>query len=608
MRPEVTRSALRVRVVYLLVLLIVVPLLAWNGFTAQVNAQLGDLVMRLRGAEVSPAVSQTILVAIDDRTAEHYGPLPINRTILARGLSKIAAASPRVLAVDLLLVEPAREDSELAEALGRLPRVVLSAALQAETVANPEWMMPVSALRGGAVVAHVHVSPDPDGNVRSILLEKRTGRTRYWALGLEAARLAAGGSGIVERRDAIEVAGIRIAAGEDRRMIINYAGPEGAFDRISFADVLEDRARPSLLRDRVVFLGVTAQGGGDRLFTPVSSGIGMSGVEIHANVAHTILDRAFLLEMGPAAELAAYAGIAFLCVLIAGRLRGASLLASLGAIAAALPAASFFALQAGRVWPLGAFFAVFLAAAATAGAGEYAIVASSLRTSERKRKDYAFRVQAIAHEIKTPLTAIQGSSELIAEQLVPEEQRAAMAGLIHKESKRLTQLIHTYLDVERMASGALELKKEKMALDKLCEEVLGRARLYASRKSIDIRSDIPAIIVEADRDLLSFAIYNLLTNAAKYSPRATTVRLDANETGDRVSISVADQGYGIAPGEQKRIFERFYRMKRDENSAEEGSGIGLALVREIVLQHGGEIQVESRPGAGSRFTIVLPKG
>ena len=607
MRPERTRSALWVRAAYLLVLLVAVPLLAWNGFVAQVNAQAGDLLMRLRGTAVSAAVSRMVLVAIDDRTAARYGPLPLSRAILARGLFKIAAAAPRVLAVDLLLVEPAPEDSELSGALQRFPRVVLSGALQAETAADPEWMMPVAALQRGAVVAHVHVAPDPDGNVRSILLEKRTSSTRCWALGLEAARLAAGGGEIIERRDAIDVGGIRIPADEDRRMIINYAGPEGAFERVSFSDVLEDRAKPSLLGDRIVFLGVTAQGGGDRLFTPVSTGIGMSGVEIHANVARTILDRAFVLQMSPAAEFAACAGIAALCVLIAARLRGATLLASLAATAAVLPAASFVALKTGRLWPLGSFFAVFTAASATAGAGEYAIVVSHLRISERKRKDYAFRVQAIAHEIKTPLTAIQGSSELIAEELVPEDRRAAMAGLIHKESKRLTQLIHTFLDVERMASGALELKKERMALDRLCEEVLDRARLYAARKNIDIRSDVPAITVEADGDLLSFAIYNLLTNAAKYSPRDTTVRLAAGETGDRVEISVADQGYGITPAEQKRIFDRFYRMKRDENSAEEGSGIGLALVREIVLQHGGEVQVESCPGGGSRFTIVLPK-
>ncbi|MCL5742757.1 MAG: ATP-binding protein, partial [Acidobacteria bacterium] len=243
-----------------------------------------------------------------------------------------------------------------------------------------------------------------------------------------------------------------------------------------------------------------------------------------------------------------------------------------------------------------------------AGAGEYALVTIALRDSERKRRDYAFRVQAIAHEIKTPLTAIQGSSEMIVEELVPEEQKAEMAGLIHKESKRLTEIIHTFLDVERMAAGTLNIRRQPASLEELCGDVLERARLYAVRKNITIESEVPALTLEADADLLSFALYNLLTNAVKYSPRNTTVRLCASCEGGTVRISVTDQGHGITPEEQNKIFERFYRMKRDQKGEEEGSGIGLALVKEIVAQHGGRILVESKPGEGSRFTMLLPKG
>ena len=146
-----------------------------------------------------------------------------------------------------------------------------------------------------------------------------------------------------------------------------------------------------------------------------------------------------------------------------------------------------------------------------------------------------------------------------------------------------------------------------MALDSLCESVVERARLYAARKKIQITSHVPSITVPADADLLSFAIYNLLTNAVKYSPKQTTIALEVTETRDTVSIAVTDQGYGIAPGERKKIFDRFYRVKRDQASAEEGNGIGLALVKEIAVQHGGSVLVESKEGAGSRFTLVLPR-
>jgi signal transduction histidine kinase len=134
------------------------------------------------------------------------------------------------------------------------------------------------------------------------------------------------------------------------------------------------------------------------------------------------------------------------------------------------------------------------------GAGEYALVATALRKSERNQREYAFRVQAIAHEIKTPLTAIQGSSEIISDHLVPDEQRTQIAGMIHKESKKLTQLIHTFLDVERMATGSLALEKQQLDLAPLCQDLLERAQLYAARKRITIIADVPHVTIAADGD------------------------------------------------------------------------------------------------------------
>ncbi len=394
---------------------------------------------------------------------------------------------------------------------------------------------------------------------------------------------------------------------DQRRLIINYAGPEGVYRRISLGSVLEGAVLPDAVRHKIVVVGVTAQGAGDRLFTPLSSGIGMSGIEIHANVARTLLDRAFLIPMGLPAEMAGCVLIAAACVLGIAGLRGVRLLLLLAVVGAAVPAASALALSGGRIWPMGSFLAVFLVAGGVAGMGEYAAVTIALRQSERKRRDYAFRVQAIAHEIKTPLTAIQGSSELISDGTVSDGERAAVAGLIYKESKRLTGILHAFLDVERMASGSLAIEKKPVSLHAVCDEVLERARLYSARKRIRIEAEVDDTSVPADAELLSFAVYNLLTNAVKYSPKDTVIRLGMSEDARSVSVWVADHGYGIAPSEQERIFDRFYRMRRDDKGDEEGSGVGLALVREIVTQHGGRILVDSQPGAGSRFTIVLPK-
>ncbi len=600
------------RAVYLALLLITVPILLWNSFVGQFNESFSDILLRLRPPARTAGVDSIVLVAIEDGTAARYGPLPLKRSVLAEGLGKIADAAPRVLALDLIISEagPPDDDQKLAAALRRFPQVVLSAALASDSPARPSWILPLASLASHAVTAHVHAAPDPDGNVRSILLAKLTQDRRLWALALEACRLFLRGGVPVERDDSIDLDGIRIPARswEDRRLRINYAGPEGAFRRVAFSAVLDGTANLADLRDRIVILGVTAQGGGDRLFTPVSSGIGMSGIEIHANVARTILDQAFLVSPSPAAEFALAAFILSLCAFGTWQLRGWRLVLLWFSVALAVLAGGWFGLRSGYVWPIGSMLAVLMVGSAVSGASEYGLVRLALRSAERKRQEYAFRVQAIAHEIKTPLTAIQGQSELIADSSMPEEERARMAGLLFKESKRLTQILHAFLDVERMASGSLKLEKRPVSLRDLCDEVVERGRLYASRKKIEIDADVPDLTVMADAELLSFAIYNLLTNAVKYSPKETRISIRAESNGGNIQITVSDQGYGIPTQDQLRIFDRFYRVRRDQSGTEEGAGIGLALVKEIAVQHEGRVSVESKLRMGSRFTIVLPEG
>lgn len=615
------RPALAIRSLYLLVLIAAIPLLAWNGLIQQFNDSVSDVLLRLRGPIHSEAIGDIVLVAVDDTTAARYGPLPLRRSVLAQGISRVASFGPKVLTLDVLLAEPgpAEDDAALAKALVSLPTAVLCAARRSDPQEGHTWILPLPKLAGSHLVGHVHVEPDSDGNVRSIPLEEVDGGKRFWALGLQAVRAARHAESPLEKPDSLELGSIHIPARPfstrsaqreeipaRRLILINYAGPEGAFRRIPFSSLLDNTAHPEDFSGKIVFLGVTAQGGGDRLFTPFSSGIGMSGIEIHANVARTILDRDFLRPLGEPGEFAALILIGAACVLGINTLRGIRLIGALILLGAAIPVACFIALRLGQAWPLGTLVAGFVVCGGVTGLGEYALVATALRKSERRQQEYAFRVQAIAHEIKTPLTAIQGSSEIISDRDVPDDQRAQIAGMIFKESKRLTQIIRTFLDVERMATGSLSLEKKGLDLAALCEDVLERARLYGARKKIAISGDIPHVAVQADGDLLSFAIYNLLTNAVKYSPKGTTVILTATERPGAVYISVTDQGYGIAPGEQAKIFERFYRVKRGSSDNEEGTGIGLALVKEIVLQHGGRIEVDSHEGAGSRFTLVLP--
>jgi two-component system sensor histidine kinase SenX3 len=111
--------------------------------------------------------------------------------------------------------------------------------------------------------------------------------------------------------------------------------------------------------------------------------------------------------------------------------------------------------------------------------------------------------------------------------------------------------------------------------------------------------------VTGDRELLEYACYNLLTNAVKYSPQRTEVTASARKSDNRIHIAVQDQGIGMDQKEVKQIFQKFYRTKRAEESGEAGSGIGLSIVQQIVEQHGGKIEVTSRPGEGSCFTVTM---
>jgi signal transduction histidine kinase len=223
-------------------------------------------------------------------------------------------------------------------------------------------------------------------------------------------------------------------------------------------------------------------------------------------------------------------------------------------------------------------------------------------------------MQFVTHEMRTPLTAIQGSSELISRYgSMPEEKRTQMANLINSESKRLAKMIETFLSVERMSGGEMELKQERFSLHDLVERCAFRARPLAENKQIAIDiARIPLDDLIGDRELMEYAIYNLLTNAVKYSPPETRVMVygevcGKGESADRVRLSVEDEGIGMDKKEMGRIFERFYRTKKAEQSGEMGTGIGLSIVKQIIREHGGTIQVKSEPGKGSKFTLTLKR-
>jgi signal transduction histidine kinase len=240
------------------------------------------------------------------------------------------------------------------------------------------------------------------------------------------------------------------------------------------------------------------------------------------------------------------------------------------------------------------------------------VVRRSLRRSEAERTRYQQAMHFVTHEMRTPLSAIQGSSELISRFALTEEKRKQIALLINSESKRLARMVEIFLNVERLSAGQMELKHEPIPIAAMVEVCIARTRPLAERKHIGLRLEsVPADLrVSGDRELMEYACYNLLTNAVKYSPQHTDVTvnawLDVSRGAPWVSVAVRDQGIGMDQKEVKQIFHKFYRTRKAEESGEAGTGIGLSIVQQIVEQHGGHIDVVSQPGAGSCFTLVLP--
>jgi signal transduction histidine kinase len=217
-------------------------------------------------------------------------------------------------------------------------------------------------------------------------------------------------------------------------------------------------------------------------------------------------------------------------------------------------------------------------------------------------------ISLVSHEMRTPLTAIQGMTELLANYDIEPSRRKEISSAINGEVKRLAGMITDYLDITRLESGATGLRNTPVKLDVLLQRILLLLEPLAAQRGIRLvltpAAGLPAFF--ADADLLGRAVENLVSNAIKYSPDNRQVTVSAARDGESVAILVADQGYGIPEADLARVFEKFYRVPRVEDAGVPGTGLGLALVREIAELHGGTVTVASKINQGSTFTLRIP--
>jgi signal transduction histidine kinase len=242
------------------------------------------------------------------------------------------------------------------------------------------------------------------------------------------------------------------------------------------------------------------------------------------------------------------------------------------------------------------------------GAGLVLVYSNVRREMQISRIKSDF-VANVSHELKTPLALIRLFAETLELGRVPGEQKAQQYyRVINKESQRLTQLINNILDFSRIEAGRKEYRFAPADVGRIVSEVLDAYRFQIEqqgfRLEVEIADDLPEVM--ADKEALSQALLNLVNNSIKYSRDEKFLRLDVRHEPGRVLIAVADRGIGVAKSEHKKIFEKFYRAEDSLVHETKGSGLGLPLVRHIMEAHGGSVEVESSPGKGSTFTLVLP--
>ncbi|MCU1434467.1 MAG: histidine kinase [Pseudarthrobacter sp.] len=240
---------------------------------------------------------------------------------------------------------------------------------------------------------------------------------------------------------------------------------------------------------------------------------------------------------------------------------------------------------------------------------EYILLLADDRTeitrTEEIRNDF---VANVSHELKTPVGAISLLAEALESSADDEEAVRRFAKRMHKESGRLAALVQDIIELSRLQGASVSQEGTAVDINAVIAEAVDRSQLPAESKKIQIvvgeRVDAT---VFGDRDLLVTALRNLIDNAIRYSPENTRVGVGVRAKDGLIAVSVTDQGEGMTPEDQERVFERFYRVDSARSRHTGGTGLGLSIVKHVASNHGGEVTLWSRPGQGSTFTLRLPE-
>jgi signal transduction histidine kinase len=249
---------------------------------------------------------------------------------------------------------------------------------------------------------------------------------------------------------------------------------------------------------------------------------------------------------------------------------------------------------------------MLLGLAVVAGAGAFLLIRGMRREAELAQLKTSF-VGRVSHELKTPLALIRMYGETLALGRAQEPDKVQhFAGIIARESDRLTAMIDNILDFSRIEAGRKEYERSLVELAPLLDDCLESYRSHLESQGFTLGKELqPELWAELDAGALTQAVVNLLSNARKYSTESKEIRLELRAAGDQAEIRVLDRGIGVPEAERERVFETFYRASTA--GERRGAGLGLALIAHFVEAHAGSATCEAREGGGSVFVLRLPR-
>ncbi|WP_218123831.1 cell wall metabolism sensor histidine kinase WalK [Quadrisphaera sp. DSM 44207] len=258
--------------------------------------------------------------------------------------------------------------------------------------------------------------------------------------------------------------------------------------------------------------------------------------------------------------------------------------------------------------PLGRGRVVLAVRTAALDGGHVLVLGTDLTEARRLdevRRDFVVNT---SHELKTPVGAVALLAEAIGDAAEDPEAVRRFAGRLRSESQRLTSLVQDVVDLSRAQGAAVPGAQAIVDVDAVVEEAVDRCRTTAEDRGTAVEVGPPSgARVRGDAELLTTAVRNLVDNALRYSEAGTRVGVGVRRAGGAVEVAVTDQGIGISPQEQERVFERFYRVDPARSRATGGTGLGLSIVKHVAAGHGGDVALWSQVGEGSTFTLRLPE-